>query len=127
MFEKASRMKLRFDTPRGRLTVEDLWVIPLVDGDANLDDIAKELNRQLKTDNEESFVVKKEEPNEELTVKFELVKHIIKVRLVEQEAAENAALARQKKQQILALIADKENEKLKESSVEDLKALLESL
>jgi hypothetical protein len=127
MFEKASRMKLRFDTPRGRLTVEDLWDLPLIGNEACLDNIAKVLYRELKDETQESFVIKAERSNEELTTKFEIVKHVIDVRLQEEEAAKNAAQARRKKQQILAIIAEKETETLKDSSIDDLRALLESL
>ena len=49
MFEKATRLKLRFETVRGYVTTEDLWDIPLsaVNGFC-LDTIAKNLNKKLK-------------------------------------------------------------------------------
>ena len=97
MFEEASRMKLRFDTPRGRLTTEHIWDLPLLGGDVCLDEIAKGLHRELKTNSEESFVIPTAKPNVENELKFEIVKHIISVRLQEQETAENAEKARQKK------------------------------
>ena len=127
MFEKASRMKLRFDTLRGRLSVEDLWELPLIGGDICLDEIAKHLHRNLKDSEEESFVVKTTKANAKLELQFEIVKHIIAVRIDEKEAAENAKAIREKKQKILAIIAEKETENLKDSSVDDLKKLLESL
>ena len=60
-------------------------------------------------------------------LKFEIVKHIIEVRLGEDEAAENLQKAREKKQQIMAIIVEKETESLKGKSLDDLRALLESL
>ena len=75
-FEKASRIRLRFDTPQGSLTVEDLWQLPLTSrtGRANLDDIAKSLNRQLKETAEESFVVKNNKTNEAFLDRVYIVK-----------------------------------------------------
>jgi hypothetical protein len=127
IFEKASRAKLRFDTPRGRLTPEDLWHLPLIGGDTCLDEIAKGLSRAVQDSGQESFVLKTNEPNEALTLGFDVVKHIIDVRLLEKEAAENAERARQKKQQILSIIADKEVESLKESSIDELRELVKEL
>ena len=62
MFEQASRLKLRFTTARGSLSVEDLWDLPLTSttGKPNLDDIAKSLNRELRATSEETSFV---EPN----------------------------------------------------------------
>jgi hypothetical protein len=127
IFEKATRTRLRFDTPRGRLTSEDLWNLPLIGSDTCLDDIAKGLSRAVQDSGQESFVLKTNEPNETLTLGFEIVKHIIDVRLAEQEIAENAEKARQKEQQILAIIAEKEVESLKESSIDELRGLVEEL
>lgn len=131
MFEKASRLKLRFDTPLGALPVEDVWDLPLLPGTgrnkACLDDLARALNKELKNDDTESFVLKRTKPNEELGLKFEIVKHVISVRLAEKEAAENLQKAKEKKQMIMQIIAEKETESLKGKSLDDLKALLDSL
>lgn len=132
MFEIASRKKFRFDSAQGSLTVEDLWDIPLtlngrMKGRVCLDDIAKDLNKQLKEDDTESFVIKKTAVNEEISQKFELVKHIISVRLAEMEAADIIKKNKDKKQMLLGIIAQKENEALMGTSLEELKAMVESL
>lgn len=133
MFEKASRLKVRFETPVGLIQTEDLWDIPLLppkgrgNNGVNLDDIAKGLNKELREDNVESFVLQKNEPDEELVVKFEVVKRIIQVRLEDQKAAEKAAENKRKKEQILAIIAKKQDEELEGKSLEELRAALDSL
>lgn len=129
MFEKASREKIRFETPKGSLTVEDLWDLPLssASGKANLDDIARVLNKQLKETEDESFVVKVKKNDNILRLKFDIVKHVIDVRLAESDEAEQRKVAKQKKDRLLAIIAQKEDEKLFSSSLDELKAMVESL
>lgn len=130
MFEKAFKEKFRFDTPQGQITVEDLYDIPLTSVNknrANLDDIARGLSKQLKEQEIESFVIKPPKADEATAVKFEIVKHIIAERL---KAAEEAAVAKknkEKKQQILALIAQKETEQLAGQSIDDLRKMVENL
>lgn len=49
MFQQATRLKLRFSTSQGQLTVEDLWDIPLTSTrNASLDSIAIDLHIQAK-------------------------------------------------------------------------------
>jgi hypothetical protein len=128
MFEKASRLKMRFPTSQGSIAVEDLWDIPLTSttGKANLNDIAKGLNKVLKSD-EEDFVTVNRKSNSREQLAFDIVKHIITLRIAENEATATAAANRKKKQDILALIANKENEQLAGSSLEDLRKLADSL
>ncbi len=123
MFEKATRMKLRFETPKGQLDVEDLWNLPLTSnmGKANLDDVARLLHKQLKSGDNISFVEKDKKSDETIQLKFDIVKHIIDVRLTESEAAKNARLRAEQKQQLLALIAEKEGDTLKGLSLEELR------
>jgi len=129
MFEKASRTKLRCNTDRGYLSTEDLWDLPLISrrGNFSLDDLAKKLNRQIKEAGDESFVTERSPANATLELKFEIVKHIIKVRLDDLEQRENAEVLRVKKKKILEIIAGKEDEELAGKSVDDLKKMVEEL
>ena len=125
-FVAASRMKVRFETTKGLLSVEDLWDLTLDRGRVNLDEIAIALSREVKGDSE-SFVHKSKTINTELTVKLDVVVHIIEVRLKELEEAKVARLRVEKKGQILEIIARKENKDLEEKSLDELKGLLANL
>lgn len=129
MFEKASRLKLRFDTNKGQLTVDDLWDLPLTSqtGKANLDDVARSLHRQLKNDDNVSFVETNRRSDETIQLKFDIVRHIIDVRLAEMKAASEARTIAQQKQMIMELIADKKVESLKSLSVEELENKLKEI
>lgn len=129
LFEKASRLRLRFGTPQGVINVEDLWDLPLTSkaGRANLDDIARGYSRELKTQGEESFVTKPAQKDPTLELGFEIVKRVIEVRLEENKAAKDAADKKAKQQKIRELIMKKKDEALGESSLEELEAQLKAL
>lgn len=129
MFEKASRMKIRFESPKGNLSVEDLWGLPLLasNNGACLDNIARDLSKKLKESETESFVVKASKPDAVLQLKFEIVKHVIEVRLTENEVAEKAQENHLKKQKLLSILAQKEDEELLGASKEQLRAMVEAL
>lgn len=119
-FEKATRLRLRFETSRGNLNVEDLWRLPL----AELDKLAIALNKQLKESSEESFIKAKSKDNKLLELRFDIVKHIIETLLSEDEEKKKAADKRAKREQLLELIAKKKNQELEGKSLEELEAEL---
>lgn len=126
MFEAASRLKLRFASQVGQLSVEDLWDLPLTSATkANLDAIAVELNRQLKG-TEESFVSTGTK-NAVLELKFEVVKHIISVRVAENQAKLDERARAVRKEQIADLIEQKKSEGLKALTLDELEALAKTL
>lgn len=129
MFEKASRLKLRFESPKGLLSVEDLWDLPLsgTASRANLDDVARGLFKQLKSGDDVSFVEKARKSDETLQLKFDVVKHVIDVRLAEAEAASKAKETAEKKQQVLRIIAEKKDKKLYDMPIEDLEKLIATM
>jgi hypothetical protein len=92
LFEQASRMKLRISTTSGNLSVEDLWDLPLTSrtNKLNLDDIARSLHQELKSQDDVSFVTEKTSPKQSLLqLQFDIVKHIIDVKISERNAAVN--------------------------------------
>ena len=129
MFEKASRLKLRFDTNKGMLSVEDLWDLPLLSATnkVNLDDIARSLHRQLKNDDDVSFVNLDRKSDKIVQLKFDVVKYIIEVRLAEHDAAKITRENREKKDRLLQLIAERQDDDLKNMPLDDLKKMVAEL
>lgn len=122
IFEYAVRNKVRFPF-KGMISVEDMWDLSLT----NLDSIYKVLNKQVKQSEEESLLKTKTSVDEELEVQLAIVKHIVSVKLAEKEAAEKAIAKKEQKQKIMSIIATKENEALQNSSIDDLKKMLDEL
>ena len=122
IFEFASRNKVRFPF-KGMISVEDLWDLSLT----NLDSIYKTLNKQVKQSEEESLLSTKASVDTELEVQIAIVKHIVSVKLAEKEAAEKATAKKAQKQKIMSIIATKQDEALQNSSIDDLKKMLDEL
>ena len=122
IFEYATRNKVRFPF-KGMISIEDLWDLT----PANLDQIYKVLNKQVKQSEEESLLDVKTDIDKELKVQIDIVKHIVSIKLAEKEAIEKASARKEQKQKIMAIIASKQDEILKNSSVEDLQKMLDEL
>lgn len=122
LFETASREKYRFPF-KGQISVEDLWDLSPKD----LDTIFKSLNAQVKKESEESLLSPKEAVDVVLNAKIEIVKHIVAVKLSEAEKARQAKKRREEKQRIAELIADKQDEALREKSLAELQAMLNAM
>ena len=129
IFEQATRAKIRFSTPVGMLSVEDLWDLPLTStrARANLDDVARLLDAELKSTSSVSFVNDVSEVNAKTKLMFDVVIHVINTKIAEQKAAQEAGASREKKQKIMAIIEQKSDMRLADSSLEELQAMLASL
>lgn len=128
LFERASRLKLRFATNRGLVSSEDLWDLPLTSTvNSSLDSIAKGLNKSIKESEEESFVVKRSDANTILDLQFEIVKHVIKVRISDNAAKLDISRKKEEKTKIERIISSKEDASLENESIDDLKKRLSEL
>lgn len=129
IFEYATRNKLRFASIKGELTVEQLWDVPLRSrDDFNLNVVAKTTNKALKEISEESFVeTTKTMEHTRREAAMEVVKFVIETKLTEEEAAKTRAANKQKKEKLLAILAEKQDGKLSELSEKELKKQIAAL
>lgn len=124
IFEQAARLKLRFEnTGRGELAVENLFDLSL----PSLDTLAKTVNKKLKDAEEESFISAKSKANEELTLKLEIVKHIIAVKQQEAELRKAYAQRQAERELLISLKEKKQVEALEGLSVEEIEKRLADL
>jgi hypothetical protein len=126
IFERASRRPLRFVSPKGVITVEDLWALSGPGALNTLDAIAVQLYKKLQAaDTGVSFRNKKAKPaDEDDQLAFEIVTHILATREAEAETAAKAREKAENNQKIMALIARKKEGELEGKSVEELEKLL---
>lgn len=122
MFEKAVKGKYRFPY-KGQIAVEDLYDLSL----GTLDTVFKTLNAEVKKTDEESLLQTKSEEDDILATKIEIVKYIFNEKLEEKKNRQEAAERKEKKQKIMQIIATKQDEALRNASVEDLQKMLDEL
>lgn len=123
IFEFASRNRLRFTGLRGTLTPEDLWDLPVKD----LDLVFKGLKAELKTVSEESLLDVRSPADKVLQIKVDIITAIVKTKLAEAEARKNRDAKRAKKQELLGLLAEKQNDELRGKSSDELKKLIDEM
>ncbi len=131
IFERASRERLRVDTPAGALSVEDLWTIPLrarTPNGISLDTISKDVYSKMKEQNEISSFVEDTDTTSPLTVKLELtmdiLKHIIGIRKVEAAQAADAQRKKELQQRLLQIKVNRDAAKLENLTDEELDKMI---
>ncbi len=123
LFELATRKQFRYKLSNGTVSTEDLWELNL----ESLDKLAKSLNKEIKESAEESFIKTRTITSKVLEAKFEVVKHIISVKMKEAEDKEEKAAKSARKAKLLELIEKKEFQSLESKSIEELTKEVEAL
>lgn len=123
LFEKASKMKLRFSTTKGVLSTEDIWDLSL----ESLDKIAKNLYKQIKESEEISFISEKSSEDTLASIKLEIVKFVITFKMDEAKEKKLRAEKLALKKRIADEIAKKKDNKISEMSIEELEKVYNEL
>ncbi|GAA1646290.1 hypothetical protein [Actinoplanes couchii] len=129
IFEKATREKFRYPSVKGLLTTEQLWELPLTARSGfSLDDVAKAVNAELKAVDTESFVATESNPAKAtLETKLAVVKHVIAVRLTEDQEAKAKAAKKLEKEKLLAVLGRKQDAVLENLTEAELLARINNL
>lgn len=121
-FQKASRLKLRFETSNGVISIEQLWDLKY----STLCDLEERLQLELakfgETTRRKTTTRNKEK--ELVQLRYDIVNYILDVIDTEREEANAKLDAKEHNQKILELINDKKNESLKGKTIEELEAML---
>ena len=122
MYKKASRLKLRFATNKGSLTVEQLWTLSLNDLKSLIRNLY-ELNK--KTVDQELSFLEEEVPTEETEdkLRYDIAVDIYKTKQAELAERRNEAEKRAFNQHIDEIIAEKKEADLRGKSIEELEAM----
>lgn len=119
-FKLASQQKLRFQTTKGLLSVEQLWDLSLDE----LDALAVSLEIEHKQSAKKSFLVKTSTKDKTAQLRFDLVIDILNTLVAEQEAMTEAQEIKEHNKKIISLIAEKQDESLKGKSIKQLENML---
>jgi hypothetical protein len=132
IFMQASRNKLRFQTTKGALSVEQLWDLPLTSttGAVSLDSIAVEVFSRLENAPVTSFVrtapvLTKDQQDD--TLRLDVLKAIIEIKQAENSARLAASEKAEKKRKLLELLAKKQEASLESLSEAEILKQLEAL
>lgn len=115
--------KYRFEF-KGLISVEDLFDLKLEDLNGIYISLKKN-EKELQTD---SLMEKEGNPQiKEVETKIKIVKSIFKMKDAEIKRREQEAVNNTRKQKILSIIEDKQDQELSEKSIEELKDIYEEL
>ena len=120
MYKKASQLKLRFETSKGSLNVEQLWNLSLAD----LDTLAVSLKEVVDKSKTKSFLVDKSSEDKLTSLKFDIVLDVLTTKLELQENKQKESENKAHNEKIMRLIAEKQDSELQGKSIEELTAML---
>lgn len=126
LFQMAAQFKFRYPY-KGMITTEDLYDLT----PTQLDVVYKNLNKELKTIDGDSLIASRAADEgvaaNELKNKIEIVKCIFNEKQAAADLARTAAENAEKKRHILDILAQKQDDSLKNMSEDDLRKMLSEL
>lgn len=123
MFKEASKLKLRFSTSKGSLSVEQLWELTQTELATCIKNVKKSLKKG-DTEDDLSFLDSATTVDTTEQLRFDILKEVYLTKKSESEAIRNAKEIKEHNQKIMELISSKKESELQNKSVDELMALL---
>lgn len=128
MFERAARMKLRFNSSKGPLSTEMLFDLPLTSSrQSSLDNLARDTHQRIQSAQQGSFVEEVSEDTSTDQLRLDILKAVIASKLSARKAAETRAANDDKRRKLIEALAAKEGEELQSKSADELRAELAAI
>ena len=130
MFKQAAKMKLRFSSIKGLLSVEDLFDLPLNttrQGVVSLNGLAISVHKCLQEASDISFVDDERVVDVTMNLRMDILKEIIKVKKEENVSKLAAKDKADKKKRLLELINSKQDEELAGKPLAELMKMVDDL
>lgn len=123
MFKEASKLKLRFSTSKGSLSVEQLWELTQTELATCIKNVKKSLKKG-DTEDDLSFLDSTTTVDTTEQLRFDILKDVYLTKKSESEALRNAKEIKEHNQKIMELISNKQESELQNKSVDELMSLL---
>lgn len=124
MFRKAAQMKLRFETTRGNLSVEQLFDLPMSALEKAIRKLREEIKKENQIEDDLSFLNSTSLVDDTNQLRFDILKDIYMEKSMEIQKAKTAKEDKEYNQRILELIKEKQDKALADKSIEELQAML---
>lgn len=124
MYKKAAQQKLRFETTRGTLSVEQLFDLPLSVLEKAIRKVREEIKKETQVEDDLSFLNNTTPVDDTNQLRFDILKDIYVDKSTEIQKAKTAKEDKEHNQRILELIKEKQDKALADKSIEELQAML---
>lgn len=122
IYKKAAQSGLRFTTPKGALSTEQLFHLSETDLSISIKVEKKNITKD--EDNDLDFLVSTTKKDDIAQLRFDILKDVYLTKRDERLAEKERKDKKQHREKILALIEEKKDDSLKSMSVEELEKLL---
>jgi len=123
MYKEALQQNLRFETPKGSLSTEQLFGLTMRDLETSIRRVRTILKKT--DDSDLEFLDATKTADKENELRFAILKDVYLTRKEEKEEERKKIATKEHNQKILELIQNKKNEELAGKSIEELEKMLQ--
>lgn len=127
MYKKAAKLKLRFNSSKGLLTVEQLFDLTMPELSSLIKKVNTDLKKEARVDDDLAFLEGRDEAESLNSLKFDILKDVYLTKKQEREEAATDQEKKATRQKIAEIIAKKKDEALEKLSIEELESRLKDV